>query len=101
MRGVQVVGVCGGGFELLQKEYSCEVAMLHVPYVPGERPTEQMRQYVAKQLREDIVPTLERPCASMIWYASDLFPGVTLAATSAPKLNVLFPPAASPCVPSS
>ncbi|MBS1149780.1 MAG: type benzoyl-CoA reductase BcrB subunit [Myxococcaceae bacterium] len=47
-------------FELLQKEYNCELAMLHVPYVAGERPTEEMRQYVAKQLREEIIPRLER-----------------------------------------
>ncbi len=47
-------------FELLQKEYGCEVAMLHVPYVPGQAPTEEMRQYIAKQLREDIIPALER-----------------------------------------
>jgi benzoyl-CoA reductase subunit B len=47
-------------FELLQKEYQCEIAMLHVPYVAGERPTEEMRRYVAKQLREEVVPKLER-----------------------------------------
>ncbi len=48
-------------FELLRKEYNCEIAMLHVPYVPGgTRPTKEMREYVAKQLREEVIPKMER-----------------------------------------
>lgn len=47
-------------FELLQKEYGCEIAMLQVPYCADGRPTEEMRQFVAKQLRTDVIPKLER-----------------------------------------
>jgi benzoyl-CoA reductase subunit B len=47
-------------FELLRHEYGCEIAMLHVPYVPGEAPTPEMRRYVAGQLRQEVIPKLEK-----------------------------------------
>lgn len=47
-------------FELLREEYKAPVAMLHVPYQPEGRITAEMRDYVVKQLREDIIPALER-----------------------------------------
>lgn len=47
-------------FELLREEYHCPVAMLHVPYQPDGRITPAMRDYVVKQLKAEIIPTLER-----------------------------------------
>jgi benzoyl-CoA reductase subunit B len=47
-------------FEILKQEYDCPVAMLHVPYQADGRITEQMRSYVVKQIREDLIPALER-----------------------------------------
>ncbi len=47
-------------FEILKQEYDCPVAMLHVPYQADGKITEQMRAYVVKQIREDLIPALER-----------------------------------------
>ncbi len=47
-------------FELLQKEYGCEIAMLHVPYQADGGITEDMRRYVAAQLRDEVIPKLEK-----------------------------------------
>jgi benzoyl-CoA reductase subunit B len=47
-------------FELLREEYHCPVAMLHVPYQPDGCTTPAMREYVVKQLRQEIIPLLER-----------------------------------------
>ncbi len=47
-------------FELLRKEYNAPIAMLHVPYVADEKPTEQMRQYIKRQLKDEVVPQLEK-----------------------------------------
>jgi len=47
-------------FEILKQEYDCPVAMLHVPYQADGRVTESMRSYVAKQIREELIPALER-----------------------------------------
>jgi benzoyl-CoA reductase subunit B len=47
-------------FELLRNEYGCEIAMLHVPYVPGQMPTSEMRQYVKGQLRDEVIPKMEK-----------------------------------------
>ena len=46
-------------FELLKQEYKCPVAMLHVPYQSEGRITKSMRDYVVKQLREDVIPKFE------------------------------------------
>ncbi|MCC6811304.1 MAG: benzoyl-CoA reductase subunit B [Deltaproteobacteria bacterium] len=47
-------------FELLKEAYKCEVAMLHVPYMPDGVVTPDMRRYVVDQLRDQIIPALER-----------------------------------------
>jgi benzoyl-CoA reductase subunit B len=47
-------------FELVRDQYNCETAMLHVPYQADGAITENMRQYVVMQLREHVIPTLER-----------------------------------------
>ncbi len=47
-------------FELLRQEYGCPVVMLHVPYQGDGAVTESMKQYVVKQLRETVIPALER-----------------------------------------
>src|SRR5688572_10948849 len=41
-------------FELLREEYHCPVAMLHVPYQPDGHITTSMRDYVVKQLRDEV-----------------------------------------------
>jgi len=47
-------------FELLREEYKAPVALLHVPYQPDGRITPSMRDYVVKQLKDEIIPALER-----------------------------------------
>jgi benzoyl-CoA reductase subunit B len=47
-------------FEILKQEYDCPVAMLHVPYQGDGVITESMRNYVVDQLREKVIPALER-----------------------------------------
>jgi benzoyl-CoA reductase subunit B len=47
-------------FELVRDEYDCETTMLHVPYQADGKITKSMRDYVVKQLKEDVIPTLER-----------------------------------------
>jgi benzoyl-CoA reductase subunit B len=47
-------------FELVREEYQCPTVMLHVPYQGDGHTTENMRQYIVKQLKEDVIPTLER-----------------------------------------
>jgi len=46
-------------FELLKQEYNCPVVMLHVPYQADGEITPTMRDYVAKQIREVVIPALE------------------------------------------
>ncbi len=46
-------------FELLKQEYDCPVAMLHVPYQGDGVITQEMRDYVVKQLETEIIPKLE------------------------------------------
>ena len=46
-------------FELLKQEYKCPVVMLHVPYQADGRITPEMRFYVAKQLKDVVIPKLE------------------------------------------
>jgi len=46
-------------FELLKQEYDCPVAMLHVPYQGDGAITQEMRDYVVKQLETEIIPKLE------------------------------------------
>lgn len=48
-------------FEILRKEYNdCPTVMLQVPYQGDGVVTEEARDYVVKQLREVLVPELER-----------------------------------------
>ena len=46
-------------FELLRDQYGCQTAMLHVPYEGDGVITQNMRDYVVKQLKEEIIPTFE------------------------------------------
>ncbi|MCP5371636.1 MAG: benzoyl-CoA reductase subunit B [Hyphomicrobiales bacterium] len=47
-------------FELLRDQYGCETTMLHVPYEGDGKITQNMRDYVVKQLKEDVIPALEK-----------------------------------------
>jgi benzoyl-CoA reductase subunit B len=47
-------------FENLKGMYDCPAVMLHVPYQADGEITAEMRDYVARQIREDLIPVLER-----------------------------------------
>ena len=47
-------------FEILRQEYDCPIAMLHVPYQADGAITSAMRDYVVGQLRDEVIPVLER-----------------------------------------
>jgi benzoyl-CoA reductase subunit B len=47
-------------FELLREQYDCPTVMLHIPYEGDGKITKNMRDYVVKQLKEDVIPTMER-----------------------------------------
>ena len=47
-------------FELVRHKYGSESVMLHVPYQGGGRITQNMLDYVVKQLKEVVIPALER-----------------------------------------
>jgi benzoyl-CoA reductase subunit B len=47
-------------FELLREQYGCETIMLHTPYDATGKITQNMRDYMVKQLKEDVIPKLER-----------------------------------------
>ncbi len=47
-------------FELIRHKYGCETTMLHVPYQGEGRIEPNMRDYVVRQLKESVIPTLER-----------------------------------------
>jgi len=47
-------------FELVRDQYGCETAMLHVPYQANGEITKNMRDFVVMQLKEQVIPTLER-----------------------------------------
>lgn len=46
-------------FELLRDQYGCRTVMLHIPYEGDGKTTENMRNYVVKQLKEEVIPSLE------------------------------------------
>ncbi len=46
-------------FELLKQEYDCPIAMLHVPYQGDGKITKSMVDYIVRQLREKVIPTME------------------------------------------
>jgi benzoyl-CoA reductase subunit B len=47
-------------FELVRQKYDCETVMLHVPYQGDGRINPAMRDYVVKQLKDKVIPTLEK-----------------------------------------
>jgi len=47
-------------FELVRQKYDCETLMLHVPYQGDGRINPNMRDYVVKQIKDKIIPALER-----------------------------------------
>ena len=47
-------------FELIRQKYDCETVMLHVPYQGDGKISAAMRDYVVKQIKEKVIPTLER-----------------------------------------
>ena len=47
-------------FELLREQYQCETIMLHTPYEGDGWITDNMRNYMVKQLKEEVIPKLER-----------------------------------------
>jgi benzoyl-CoA reductase subunit B len=47
-------------FELLREQFGCQTVMLHVPYQGDGTVTQNMRDYVVRQLKEDVIPALER-----------------------------------------
>jgi benzoyl-CoA reductase subunit B len=47
-------------FELIRQKYDCETTMLHVPYQGDGKISPSMRDYVVKQLKEKVIPTLEK-----------------------------------------
>ncbi|RME53925.1 MAG: benzoyl-CoA reductase subunit B, partial [Deltaproteobacteria bacterium] len=46
-------------FELLRQEYHCPVAMLHVPYQGDGKITDHMKDYIVRQLEEEVIPKFE------------------------------------------
>jgi benzoyl-CoA reductase subunit B len=47
-------------FELLREQYKCETIMLQTPYLADGKITPNMVEYMVKQLRDDVIPKLER-----------------------------------------
>ena len=47
-------------FELLREQYQCPTVMLHVPYAADGKPTQNMRDYIVKQLKEEVIPVMEK-----------------------------------------
>jgi benzoyl-CoA reductase subunit B len=47
-------------FELLREQYKCETIMLHTPYMGDGKVTPNMVEYMVKQLKEEVIPKLER-----------------------------------------
>ncbi len=47
-------------FELLREQYECETIFLQTPYMADGKVTENMIQYMVKQLKEDVIPKLEK-----------------------------------------
>ncbi len=47
-------------FELLREEYNCPVVFLQVPYQADGRLAPEHRAYMAKQIRESLIPALEK-----------------------------------------
>jgi benzoyl-CoA reductase subunit B len=47
-------------FELLREEYDCPTVFLHIPYQGDGNIAPEHRDYVVKQLQEEVIPALEK-----------------------------------------
>ena len=47
-------------FELLRQQYNCETIMFHTPYLADGKITRDMIKYMVKQLKQDVIPKLEK-----------------------------------------
>jgi benzoyl-CoA reductase subunit B len=47
-------------FELVREEYKCPTVMLHVPYQGDGKVTQNMRDYIVRQIQNELIPTLEK-----------------------------------------
>ncbi len=47
-------------FELLREQYDCETIFLQTPYMADGKVTPNMIEYMVKQLKEDVIPKLEK-----------------------------------------
>ncbi len=47
-------------FELLREEYDCPAVFFHVPYQGDGRQEPEHRDYMIRQLRDEVIPALER-----------------------------------------
>jgi len=47
-------------FELLREQFKCETIMFHTPYEGDGKITKNMMDYMVRQLKEEVIPTLER-----------------------------------------
>ncbi len=47
-------------FELLREQHQCETIMLHTPYMGDGKITRNMVDYMVRQLKEEVIPKLER-----------------------------------------
>jgi benzoyl-CoA reductase subunit B len=47
-------------FELLREQFKCETIMLHTPYLGDGKITPNMIEYMVKQLKDEVIPKLER-----------------------------------------
>jgi benzoyl-CoA reductase subunit B len=47
-------------FELLREQFDCETIFLQTPYMADGKVTPNMVEYMVKQLKEDVIPKLER-----------------------------------------
>jgi benzoyl-CoA reductase subunit B len=47
-------------FELLREEYRCPTVFLHIPYQGDGRLAPEHREYVVRQIRDTVIPELER-----------------------------------------
>jgi benzoyl-CoA reductase subunit B len=47
-------------FELLREQYKCPTIMMHTPYMGDGKITPNMVEYMVKQLKEVVIPELER-----------------------------------------
>src|SRR5208337_4527559 len=47
-------------FELLREQYGCPTVFLHVPYQGDGSLRPEHREYLVRQVKEDLIPALER-----------------------------------------